>query len=74
MIARPCKDNHKAKPNHTIAVDTTIIPYGTIVKIDGIEYVAEDCGGAVKGNVIDIYVAEPRQERHFKEVFVKKEK
>ena len=35
--------------------------------IDGIEYLAEDCGGAVKGNVIDIYVNSPRYERDYKE-------
>lgn len=44
------------KPNHSIAVDTDIIPYGKSVFIDGIEYVAEDCGGAIKGNRIDIYM------------------
>lgn len=45
----------KATSNHTIAVDPTVIPYGTEVMIDGKRYVAEDCGGGVKGNVIDIY-------------------
>lgn len=44
-----------AKPNHTIAVDLSVIPYGTQVVIDGITYTAEDCGGLVKGNHIDIY-------------------
>lgn len=43
-------------PYHSIAVDTDIIPYGKSVFIDGIEYVAEDCGGAIKGNRIDIYM------------------
>lgn len=43
-------------PYHSIAVDTDIIPYGKSVFIDGIEYVAHDCGGAVKGNRIDIYM------------------
>ena len=45
----------RAKENHTIAVDPTVIPYGTEVIINGHTYVAEDCGSAVKGNVIDIY-------------------
>ena len=43
------------KEGRTIAVDPTIIPYGSIVEIDGHKYVAEDCGGGVKGHHIDIY-------------------
>lgn len=49
----------RAYKNHTIAVDPEIIPYGSTVVIeqDGIfyEYVAEDCGGAIKNRRIDIY-------------------
>ncbi len=45
-------------PSKTIAVDSTIIPLHSIVYIKGLGfYVAEDTGGAVKGNKIDIYVA-----------------
>ena len=46
-----------AVTNHTIAVDPTQIPYGSKVVINGQVYVAEDCGGAIKQNCIDIYVA-----------------
>lgn len=45
----------KARANHTIAVDKRVIPLGTTVIINGQEYVAEDTGGAIKGNRVDIY-------------------
>ena len=45
----------KAKANHTIAADISLLPFGTIVEINGIEYTVEDIGGAVKGNHIDIF-------------------
>jgi 3D (Asp-Asp-Asp) domain-containing protein len=45
----------KARANHTIAVDRNVIPLGTRILYNGIEYVAEDTGGAIKGNRIDIY-------------------
>lgn len=40
----------------TIAVDPSLIPYGTQVIIGGHVFTAEDCGGAIKQNHIDIYV------------------
>lgn len=40
----------------TIAVDPDVIPYGTEVIINGHTYVAEDCGGSINGNRIDIVV------------------
>ncbi|WP_426349698.1 PcsB-like coiled-coil domain-containing protein [Alloiococcus sp. CFN-8] len=43
------------KSNHTISVDPSIIPFGTIVMINGENYVAEDSGGGVKKYHIDIY-------------------
>jgi 3D (Asp-Asp-Asp) domain-containing protein len=45
----------QATAGRTIAVDPSVIPYGTHVIIDGVTYVAEDCGGAVKGNDVDIF-------------------
>lgn len=46
-----------AKANHTVAVDPDVIPYGSVLMIDGheYEYVAEDCGGLVSGKHLDIY-------------------
>lgn len=40
----------------TVAVDTDIIPFGSVVVINGHEYIAEDTGSAVKGNIIDIFM------------------
>lgn len=45
-----------ATENRTIAVDPEVIPLGAVVEINGQEYVAEDIGGAIKGNHIDIYM------------------
>ena len=44
-----------ATANHTVAVDKRVIPMGTRLLINGKEYVAQDVGGGVKGNHIDIY-------------------
>ncbi|MCM1297330.1 MAG: 3D domain-containing protein [Muribaculaceae bacterium] len=41
--------------DRTVSVDTEIIPFGTVLVIDGHEYIAEDTGSAIKGNIIDIY-------------------
>ena len=42
----------------TIAVDPTVIPYGTRVYIPQFNrvFIAEDCGSKIKGNRIDIYM------------------
>ena len=49
-----------AAEGRTIAVDPLVIPYGSTVTVyfaDGAShsYTAEDCGGGIKGNRLDIY-------------------
>lgn len=45
------------RKNKTIAVDPKVIPLHSIVYIQNLGYfVAEDTGGLIKGNKIDIYV------------------
>lgn len=41
--------------NSTIAVDPDVIPLGSCVEINGVSYYAEDIGGSIKGNRIDIF-------------------
>lgn len=41
----------------TIAADTSILPFGTQVVIDGVVYTVEDRGSGVTGNHIDIFFA-----------------
>ena len=44
-----------AEAGTTIAVDPNIIPYGSKVKINDHIYIAQDTGGAIVGNCVDIY-------------------
>ena len=61
----------------TIAVDPQVIPLGTTVVIDGHAYVAEDTGGAVKGNTIDIFFASHEEANQYgvqyKNIYIKGE-
>lgn len=64
-----------ATEGRTIAADPKVLPYGTSVWIDGKEYVVEDCGGAIKGNEIDLYFDSHEEALRWgvqtKEVYVK---
>lgn len=44
-----------------ISVDPNVIPLGSIVMIDGTEYIAEDTGGMIKGNKIDMAVQQHQE-------------
>ena len=43
--------------DYSIATDVGLIPYGETILINGREYVAHDCGAAIQGNRIDIYMS-----------------
>ncbi|MBQ8413306.1 MAG: 3D domain-containing protein [Lachnospiraceae bacterium] len=44
-----------ATAGRTIAADTSVLPFGTQVVINGQIYTVEDRGGAIRGNRIDIF-------------------
>lgn len=60
---------------YSIAVDPNVIPYGTEVIINGHTYKAQDCGGAIKSNRIDVYFEDHNEALKFgvqyAEVFIK---
>ncbi len=55
----------KAEVGRTIAVDPTVIPYGSRVMINGHVYTAEDTGSLIKGNKIDIYMNTHEEAKKF---------
>jgi 3D (Asp-Asp-Asp) domain-containing protein len=49
----------RVEENKTIAVDPKVIALGSEVYIDGYGYMeAQDTGSAIKGNIIDVYIAD----------------
>ena len=47
----------------SVATDPNIIPSGTVLQIDGKQYIANDTGGKVQGNDIDIMIyGKPHEE------------
>lgn len=61
----------------TIATDWNIIPAGSEVMINGNTYIVEDRGGAIQGNVIDMFAGTEAEsvERgvYYTEVFIKEQ-
>ena len=55
----------KAAEGRTIAVDPKVIPLGSKVKIHGHESIAEDTGGGIKGNKLDIFFDSHREALNF---------
>lgn len=68
---------HIAEEGVTVAADTSLLPYGTKIMIDGEEYIVQDCGGAIQGKRIDIFFADHETAlsygRQTHEVFVRGE-
>lgn len=64
-----------AKQGVTVAADTDVLPFGTVILIDGHEYTVQDRGGGVKGNHIDVFFDSHEEARQFglqfKEIFLK---
>ena len=54
-----------ATPGRTVAVDPDVIPLGSVVYIEDIPYIAEDIGGAIKGNRIDVLFPSHREALEF---------
>lgn len=55
----------KATAGRTVAVDPDVFPFGTEIIIDGRTYVAEDKGGKIRGNAIDIFFENHDEARAF---------
>lgn len=57
----------KVASNGTIAVDRKVIPMGSKVRIEGLAGVfrAEDTGGAIKGNRIDVWFPTHAEAKRF---------
>lgn len=70
-------DQNIAKQGVTVAADTSVLPFGTVLLINGHEYIVQDRGGAIKGNRIDIYFESHEEALQFgvqnKEIFIKGE-
>lgn len=66
----------EAKQGLTVAADTDVLPYGTRIMMNDHVYEVQDCGGAVRGNHIDVYFESHQEALEFgvqsAEVFVER--
>ena len=71
-------DGSVAKHGVTVAADTDVLPFGTVLMIDGHEYTVQDRGGAISGKHIDIYFDSHEAAKEFgvkyMEIFLKEER
>ena len=49
-----------ARQGVTVAADTDVLPFGTVLLIGGEEFIVQDVGGGVQGKHIDIYFEDHR--------------
>ena len=54
-----------ARQGVTVAADTSILPFGTVILIGGEEFTVQDVGGGVDGKHIDIYFEDHQAAREF---------
>lgn len=55
----------KAVEGVTVAADTSVLPFGTQIVIDGHTYTVQDRGGAITGNRIDLYFSDHQSALNF---------
>lgn len=55
----------RPEAGRTISVDPKVIPLGSKVTINGHDYIAEDTGSAIHGNIIDMYFDTHQEAKQF---------
>ena len=55
----------RASSGVTVAVDPSVIPFGAVLQINGHTYIAQDTGGSITNNRIDIYFDDHQEAKNF---------